>query len=677
MVESVEVSTPLCRDFVPELLKVVAQGGDEGGVSWNVVESLELLLDAGAFKDALALANGVVSMLGDDRRNRLFMMYADLCLLVQGASIKTSLEKIEAMAVEIENGGFSENDKAWSGVILARAILVGVYTRALPESEMLRARAILSGLFESGAEATNSQIHLKIGVDLARSYIQCPIPELPAARELLERLRTLAIDPGVSRETAFDVLRLMHQVGGENSCSVEQLRSNALPLGGVARGLAEISIVRREGRLTESGSEALEKAIALFDEAAYRSGEFEALVSLASASSECEHHAKAYRLFSRADKSAREGGFLYGRGVALLGVFHSSISSGEVEDAEIAAEKLRLLCSSDIFLAAFGLNIVAAHQLLGKYDIAIKLGAKCERLFVSQGAHALAGQAAFMVGASHAAVEKWKLARSAWKRALVCDELRRAHVSACDRRAAVAQAIAMVDFTEHGDLQEATLREVRDLLAKSEAALLPYGRAADASQSLGKTLHIHAQLEILAKRPLEALKHLNRARECYGNLGLEREVALTDGLTGLALLEASKQNGPQLLDESMSTLQRALDYFVRVEQMRVTWKLRYYLAVACILRSQQFSDPGYRQSYRQMAGGLLEEASRECGLLAIERGMPRAASGEGDFSPGLKPEVLEPLKQVLGLGPRKAKAKGKGEKESKPKKAPGYGPYLH
>lgn len=675
MVESQENSNPLCRDFVPELIRVVAQGGDDGGVTWNVVESLELLFDAGAFKDAFALATGVVEMLGDDRRNRLFKAYAELVRIVEGRPFRESLDAIEALAIEIEHGGFSQNDRCWSAILLARALSIGAYTRVLPECELFRARRLLSVEFAKGPGLISVSTNVKVGLELARSYITCHVPELPAASELLRRLLAISNAAEIPNEIVFDVNRLLHQICGDEGCGAEDLRALAAPLGGVARGLAEMTIGRREPRLSEEGTRSLEKALALFEESSYRSGAFEALLCLGGAAVECEHHAKAYRLFSRADRIAADGGFLYGRGVALLGLFHSAMASGDLENAEIAGEKLRLLSSSDLFLSAFGLNCVAAHQVLGSFDVARKLASQCEKMFVAQGAHALAAQAAFMLGACHAEGGKWKLARTAWKRSLVCDELRRAYMSACDRRAALAQATAMVEFTERGVLSDTTLREIERLLKQSERALAPFGTSAEAAQSLGRTLHVHAQLEILAKRPLNALRHLNRARDCFGSLGAEREVALTDGLTGLGLLEASKQSGSQLIDEATSALQRSLDFFVRVGQPRITWKIRYYLTVACIIKSQQASDGAHRESYRRMALAFLEEATIESKLLSGERGMPRVSSAKGDFSPGLKPEVLQPLREVLGVATKRRR--GKESKEQEGPSEARYGRYLH
>lgn len=683
MVESVENSVPLCRDFVPELIRVVEQGGDESGVSWNVVESLELLLDAGAFKDAHALASSVVGMLGDDRRNRLFQAYMQLCDLIQGAPLRPVIERIEGLFIEIEHGGFSHNDRCWSGIVLARALAIGVYTHSLSEAELLRARTILSLEFTRGHSSeslrgtseASTLTHIKVGLELARTYVHCPNPELPAARELLSRLVALCDSRGVTPDVTFDVYRLLHQVGGEEVCPAERLRALAHPRGGVARGLAELAVARGNAKLSPTATASLEKALVLFQESSYRSGEFEALIALATSSADCDYHAKASRLFSQADIVATSGGFMYGRGIALLGLFHSAVASGEVENARLAAEKLRELCASEIFMTAFGLNTVAAHQLVGAGEVAVKLAMKCEKAFASQGIHGLTAQAAFMVGASYADAGKWKQARAAWKRALMCDEVRRSYISACDRRAALAQAIAMVDITDHGSLRDSTLLEVESLLVKSERSLAPFGQSTEAVHALGKTLHIHAQLAILAKQPLNALKHLNRARESFGALALEREVALTDGLTGLALLEASKQSGPQLLDEAMSALRRALDFFVAEEGSRVTWKIRYYLAVACILKSQHAADPLQGEAHRQMAAGFLEEASADASLLTVEGGMPRASNGEGDFSPGLQADVLEPLKKILGLPVRRRKGKpsGKGASQTNAK----YGGYLH
>jgi hypothetical protein len=186
---------------------------------------------------------------------------------------------------------------------------------------------------------------------------------------------------------------------------------------------------------------------------------------------------------------------------------------------------------------------------------------------------------------------------------------------------------------------------------------------------------VHAQLDILAKRSVEALKSLSKAREIFAQLGLEKEVALSDALNGLALLEASKDRGGDIVEEAVAALQRSLDYFAAMGSTRLLWKLHYYLTVAGVMRSQLASDAMVRERWRQMSIGWLKSAERDVQLLTLEGGMPRAGSGEGDFSPGLKPEVLEPLKQVLGLVPQKRQSKTKIEATGTTSKR--FGRYLH
>jgi hypothetical protein len=76
-----------------------------------------------------------------------------------------------------------------------------------------------------------------------------------------------------------------------------------------------------------------------------------------------------------------------------------------------------------------------------------------------------------------------------------------------------------------------------------------------------------------------------------------------------------------------------------------------------------------------MAAGFVEDATGEAALVGGDIGMLRASTGDGDFSPGLKPEVLGALRKAVGLESRPAKGrasvKGRGKSSTK------YGPFLH
>jgi len=682
MIESTDAPSALSRDFIPELLRVVGGPAEGGNVTWNVLESLEVLLDAGNTHGALSLASNVVQSLGEDRRNRLFKAYIALCEVMVDGDIDAGLDVIEALHLEITHGAFSSADRCWATIVLARALWIGAYCRALPESELFRVRSLLSTEFSRLQSLGEKLLASKVGLELAKSYVHCPSPEVSAAQEILRAVTLLLGEDERSAETAFDCARMSYQVGRdgpapkEDPLSDESLRMASRPLGGVARGLAELTICRVGGIGSEDRVFSIERALELFKESSYRSGEFESLLVLANAAAESEHHAKAFRLFTQALNVSREGGFLYGRGIALLGAFQSAMASGDNDASSALVVELTELCSRKLFLGAFGLNVVAALQMTGDAQAAGRLAARCEKNFVAIGATALAGQAAYMLGASFAEGGKWRQARGAWKRALTCDELRRAPLSACDRRAALAQAVAMEDLSERGMLGEVALKEIARLRAVTENSLVPLASSSAGQLALAKTLHIHAQLDILGKRSVEALKSLSRARECFASLGLDREVALSDGLTGLALLEASKEQGGEIVEEAVAALQRSLDYFAGVGSKRLTWKLHYYLSVGAILRAQLVTDPMVQERWRQMAIGWVKRAEDEVALIPLEGGMPRALSGEGDFSPGLKPEVLEPIKQALGLVPAKKRSdRVKVESSQAPGKR--FGGYLH
>jgi tetratricopeptide (TPR) repeat protein len=681
MIESTDAPSALSRDFVPELLRAVGESAEGGSVTWNVLESLEVLLDAGNTLGALHLAKNVVETLGEDRRNRLFKGYIALCEIMIDGDIDGGLDEIEALYLEINHGAFSSADRCWATIVLARALWIGAYCRAIPESELFRVRSLLSQEFSRTQGLGERLLASKVGLELAKSYVHCPSPEVSAAQEILKAVSLLLGVDQKGAETAFDCTRMIYQVERDGAglssegVSDEALRLASRPLGGVARGLAELTICRIGGIGSEDRVFSIERALELFKESSYRSGEFESLLVLANSAAESEHHAKAYRLFMQALQVSRDGGFLYGRGIALLGAFQSAIASGDVAASKELVKELHSLCKKRLFVGAFGLNVVAALQMMGDLAAASRLATRCEKELVTIGAAALAAQAAFMLGASYAESGKWRQAKSAWKRALTCDELRRAPLSACDRRAALAQAVAMTDFTERGSLSDAALQEIERLRATTESSLEPFGSSSMGQLSMAKCLHIHAQLDILAKRSVEALKALSRARELFSTLGLEKEVALSDGLIGLALLEASKDQGGQIVEEAVAALQRSLDYFATIGVPRLTWKLHYYLAVAGILRSQLVSDPMVQERWRQMAIGWVKRAEQEVALLPLEGGMPRAQSGDGDFSPGLHPEVLQPVKQALGL--TQSKKTNRNRVDSAGSSAKRFGGYLH
>ena len=674
MLESNDNALPLTRESIPELLRVVSNEAELGGATLNALQSLELLLDAGAVKEALSLARGVVAMLEGDRRDRLFQGYAALCEILVEGTLQRNLERLEQISIEISVGNFSTVDKCWTAILLSRGIQYGVTARALPHSELFRGRAILATEFSKALASGESRLAAQLGLELARSYLAGDPPELTAAQQVAETVLEAGGVDRVTRETLLDARRVQYQGSPSGTVTPSSLRMAARSLGGIARGLVELTIARASSRGSAVEERALNKALPLFETHGYRSGAFEVLVALANRANEAGHNAKALRLFSQASEIATEGGFLHGRGVALLGIFQNTFAMGDTARATSLATELMALCESELFFTAFGLNVVGCLQLIGRHQEAIKLSSRCEKFFVSRGVHSLAAQSAFMLGATNAELGKWRAARDSWRRALLCDELSRSFISACDKRNSLAQALAMLDLSEHGHIRGSTERELLKLLERSERALAPYGNAMEGRHALGRTLHIYAQIAILSRRPIESLKLVSRAREVFSSLGLSRECALTDALNGLALIEASKTGGGTLLEEGIGALQRAREFFAEVEDRRVLWKVNYYLSAAAIMRAQGVSDVAQRQAWLQMAAGFVGEALEDSAKLEKEIGMPRLSSGEGDFSPGLTPDVLESIARTLGITEREPTSPRKERSRVRHHR---YGKYLH
>jgi hypothetical protein len=227
--------------------------------------------------------------------------------------------------------------------------------------------------------------------------------------------------------------------------------------------------------------------------------------------------------------------------------------------------------------------------------------------------------------------------------------------------AAVAQAVAMTEYLAEGTISRTSADKVDRLLKSAETKLSECVPSPELPRVRGKVLQTRAQLSVIAQQPVEALKALGRAREVYLELGADREVALVDALSGLAFLEASKSRGTLMLDEASSSLQRALEYFSGPEAVAIRWKLKYYLSVAAYLNSQLKNAESERGYLRTLATNWLSEAVADSELMSSGEMIFHGGSVDADFSPGLKPEVLEPLKKALGVSVKRGAPKGTTE----------------
>jgi hypothetical protein len=672
-----EQPTRLTRDSLAEIVRALNEPSGVESCSWNVVEALELLVDAGHFSLARRLATRVRGMVADDGRERLFRGYISLCALMEEGTQRDALDDLERLYVEIHHAGHSLADRVRSALLLARAICVCVSMGTLSEGSILRARTVLTVELERSVQAGNSALQVQVSLELAKSYLHAPTSDARAAYSLLTLLRDEIAGKEIHVDLLFDLERLTYQaarsVGGEVATLYPEgnLRNRSLAVGGVARGLAELTIARRNPNFPDGS---LESIAELFEQNEFFAGAFEALFTLGSNALDRGHNSSAERYLTRALRVAEQGGFQHGSLLARVGLFQASIIAANLDEAKGRSEAIVSSLTSEVALGAMGLNAAAAQQITGDVAGGLATAKLCERFFKERGILASQSQSAYTVGSCHARMGDWVAAHAAWARAVRLDDEQRAFIQACERRALLVQGLVMSDTSGLGDIRPATITKCEAILTRAYDELKPFGDSIDAKRVRGKLSVVHAQMCVMTKDHVRALRYAAIARECFRELDFEYDVALVDALSGLAMIEVGKGGAHEMFEESVMTLQRALLFFSGAETRRVRWKILYYLAVAALLAGQHKTRPLEKMKWRDLAAGWLRAATDECTVLEREGANEFTAGADSEFSPGLKPKALEALRKALGIGgvSRRKRAEVRVETEA----GPGDG-YLH
>lgn len=682
-VESSAEPVVLNRAGLRELLQTLEEDGHNPEVTWNAVDALELLVEAGHFRVARALANNVVLLVCDSPRERLFRGYVALCTMMEEGMVFECARTLEGVHAEILAGGHSAGDRARAALLLARVLFMGVSLALLPDTDLLRARAVLEAELTDASDGELGWHRMQLGLELVKTYLYAPKPELLQAQLLLQKLEAEAEKEGVwTPQAKLELLRLRYHlqnghmqkappVGCARSVTVEDLRRAASEIGEIEGALVELTAARIS-RSDQDGLNRLRQAVEIFEKHRFCSGTIEALLILADASLAEDMTTRANVLFTRVADAAREGGSLQALLLALLGSSHCALSSGETERATSARRVVEDSLKTEIGIGAVGFSAVQAAQLSADYRSAIRCATHCERLFRQRGIRPAQAQALYLLGSAHAASGAWARARKAWGDAVNVEDLRRATVSASDKRAALAQAVVMSEHSVRGYISDQGRQKAEKLLSEAEKALVPFENAPAVLRAQAKILSVRAQLCVMSQSAVAAVSCLHKARETYERLGSVRDVALTDALSGLALLEAGKSRGGELYEEAHTFLRQALDFFNSPQHGVIRWKLKYYLAMAAYLSSQARGHGRGGLSWRETSASWLRAAIEDAESLASAEHM----GGNGsDFSPGLTPEVMEPLKKALGM-----KITDRIGSSSRPRpqdKLPGDGGYLH
>lgn len=658
---SARSATPICRDLVPDIITTVGGRSLKDAPKWNVVEALEVLIDSGNFSAARQVAKRIIPTVMGDGRERLFFGYMALCDLMTTGEQTESLAALESLYVRIHNGGHSTADRIRIGLLLARALSVCVCMGSVGEEKLLRARQVLGAELERAARSGEKELHAQVALELSKSYLHSPTSDPRAALGILRTLEEEVTLASLREDLQCDIARMFFQaarrVGGDIAARYTEgdLREKSGGFGGVSRGLVELAIARRA---PSDHSEALQKAAELLEENRYIAGAFEALFLLATAALEREFNSVAERYLQRALALAEEAGFLHGKVLASIGLFQAATISGNLESARRFCGSIVADLDCEMVLGSQGLNISAAQQMIGDLSGSLDTVYRSEKYYQAHGMKAAESFAAHALGVCHARMGNWNRAKQVWKRAIDLDDARCAFLQSCERRGVYVQSLVMCDMLSKGMVSAATAKKAEGVLFKGYDLISHFGDAPEAQQIAARLSMVHGQLFVMTKDYVGALRHLARARELFEHLGSEHDVAVVDSVMGFSMIELGKAGTPSMLEEATLTLQRPLQTFSGTEYARIRWKLLYYLAIAAYMVGEQKGPGVERHKWRDLSAGWLRGAIDESARAEKQSPHPWDSQLEADFSPGLKPEVMEPLKKALGLVGEARRRKG-------------------
>jgi tetratricopeptide (TPR) repeat protein len=654
----------------------VLQNHDHPAPAWNIVDALEVLIDAGQFRVARGLASSISELVNGDGRERLFDGYVVLCDLMERGDQSRAIECLERSYIEIHNGGHSLQDKVRIGLLLARALAMCVGVGGLSQRAMLRARSLLGVELERIGAAQNLELEAQVITELAKCYLHAPTEDARAAQALLDVFIRRENFSQVSPSRAFDIKRVLFQAQrrlGDDSIADgadEFLRQEAQSQGGVARALTELAIARGSASVD---LDRVESAADIFEANEFLAGAFEARFILAAQALDRGYNVAAERHWQRALAIAEAGGFLHGKLLALLGLFQSSMLGDDNSQAarwlDVAQDEL----GSELAIASAGLNVAAGRQILGDFSAALTIAKRCEMFFKAQHLVGFQSQAAHIVGTCQAHAGRWSQARQTWARAANLDRQRHAFVLACERQCLVAQAYLMTDVTSSGGVQPSTARKIDSIVKQAEASLAPFGEFSEAVRVRARLCSVRAHLSVLCGDHVRGLRYLSNARDLFASLGQHVDVAMVDALTALSMLEVGKTANPGLAEEAVLYLQRALQFFSAAPEYALRWKLLYYLAVAGVMVAQSKSSEHDKLKWRELAAAWLRDAEKECAQQKATQGSVVMSDGVyADFSPGLKPAAIDELKSALGL-----RARPRKKRDAEPQLSERPDGYMH
>ncbi len=658
------------RDLIPLLINGVNEPDKGGAYSWNVVESLEVLFDAGQLAIARSLARSIQELLLHDSRARLFVAYEALAGIVIEGDLTNNLSTIERVHHEIYTQGHSDADRMRISLVRARALGLGVAMKGLPESELMSARSLIEQQYLHAISRKRRDVALITGVELIKVYLYAPKPEVIAADGILRQLEAESLSCEAHPDLLCDIARFRYHINVARGADTDpivaanELRRELRPFGALASALGELTIARVAGARLDR--DALEQTLEIFEQSRHSAALCEATLLLAGQSATKHHYARAQRFFTRALESSQEGGSCYVTLLSLFGLFQSAWAGGGFGESKIVLRQVAALLRNQLCLSAFGLNAVAAYQLTRQYEEGERLATRCLRA-IKQGT-AISGirdQALQLLASCLAARGQWQSAAKVYGEAADSAVRQRSIALGCERRLEMIQASVMHVAQTLKSLPTAECQALLGRLLEVEQQLSLVGALEEVLLLRARLEQVRSQVVLAARDFVTGVKHLGSARELYVKTGQMREVAVVDGCLGVALLEVGRAQGGAVLDEASGALQRSLEFFDVLGCSQVAWKLRFFLASGAAIRAGVESDQARRLMWQELSLSWLDGALADHQAAVEAQAQAEMAVWDNEFAPHLTYDDLQGLQRALR--PQKRKKSG-----SQPAKKAGY-----
>jgi tetratricopeptide (TPR) repeat protein len=281
---------------------------------------------------------------------------------------------------------------------------------------------------------------------------------------------------------------------------------------------------------------------------------------------------------------------------ATLGLLQVAVNQGRFDDAvSLATDVEHLSHEFPITRTALGLSVASILAQIGLFDKARESCANLLTAVRAQEDMRLMGQILFFRGHIHSVERHWSAAMRDWRAAKKAQE--RVHDVAAQVATlrALSQGALMEQIDsrsgnsacsrtmEGGEQSEgrSVTAEQRALNFLSEAEALLISRAASTQPvehnlQLGGVCLAKAQILVRAGDQTAALKMLGEARKAYVAAESGSDVAISDSLNGLVLLELASKGHPMLFAEAVSSFERAANFFERHQIAQLLWKVRFY-----------------------------------------------------------------------------------------------------